>query len=290
MARRVGVNNPHFGSSEGIIRVLESLQDVYQWAGAPFHHVPMLSVIGVCAIYLVAFMGRGALGFGAIAPAVTLSSFLIPPHHAVLLAVLTATVPQLQILPEGIRHGDWHVSLPAIPALLITIPLGVWLFARISSDVFSLVLGAGISMIVILDTTRALDRAAKSVDIRKPSFAFLLSAATGLIAGLAGAGGVMMLAVYLKHACRDYISLRATAALIGTLLIFWRLMSTVVAGLIDRQLVAEAAILVPVVYVGVWLGTHYFRKMDARRYYNLFQGLLLISAVALMADGIAKLF
>lgn len=267
----------------------DSLQNVYVLAGAPFQYASLPTVLGICAIYLIAFMGRGALGFGAIAPAVTLTSFLIPPHHAVLLAVLTATLPQLQILPDGIRHGDWHVSLPAIPALLITIPLGVWAFTLISSHAFSFVLGAGISLIVILDATKALDRAAKSTDIRKPSFAFFLSAATGLLAGLAGAGGVMMLAVYLKHACRDYVSLRATAALIGTLLIFWRLISIIVAGLVDRQLIAEAAILVPIVYVGVGLGTRYFRKMDAKRYYRLFQGLLLLSAIALMIDGVVKL-
>ena len=269
--------------------IYELVQAGYVLGGRPFDGASVATVAGIGVIYFVSFMGRGALGFGAIAPAVTLSSFLIPPHHAVLLAVVTAIVPQMQILPEGIRHGDWHVARPAIPALLLSIPVGVWLFARISSDVFSLVLGAGISLIVIMDTLKVLDRAARRVDIRKPVTVFGLSAVTGLIAGLAGAGGIMMLAVYLKHACRDYISLRATAALIGTLLIFWRLVATVVGGLIDLQLIAEAALLVPIVYAGVWAGTHYFRNMGAERYYNLFQILLLISAVGLMVDGILRL-
>lgn len=270
-------------------RVYELLQASYALSGRPFDGASSLAVAGVCVIYFISFMGRGALGFGAIAPAVTLSSFLIPPHHAVLLAVVTAIVPQLQILPEGIRHGDWQVARPAIPALLLSIPVGVWLFTLIRSDAFSLVLGAGISLIVILDTLKVLDRAARRMDIRKPTTVFGLSAVTGLIAGLAGAGGIMMLAVYLKHACRDYISLRATAALIGTLLIFWRLVATIVGGLIDLQLVAEAALLVPIVYAGVWTGTHYFRNMGAERYYTLFQILLLISAVGLMLDGIVRL-
>jgi uncharacterized protein len=265
-------------------------QTAYVNGGKPFEGVAPVAIAGVCVIYFLSFAGRGALGFGAIAPAVTLSSFLIPPHHAVLLAVVTAMVPQLQILPDGIRHGDWQVAKPAIPALLLSIPVGVWLFDHISSDVFSLVLGAGISLIVIMDTFKILDRAAKSVDIREPKVVFGLSAVTGLIAGLAGAGGIMMLAVYLKHACRDYITLRATAALIGTLLIFWRLMATVVGGLIDLRLISEAVLLVPVVYLGVWVGTRYFRKMGAERYYNLFQALLLISALGLIADGLIKLF
>ena len=269
--------------------VYELLEVGYGLSGRPFEGASVLAVAGVGLIYFVSFMGRGALGFGAIAPAVTLSSFLIPPHHAVLLAIVTAIVPQLQILPDGIRRGDWHVARPAIPALLISIPIGVWLFARISSDVFSLVLGAGISLIVIMDTLKVLDRAARRVDIRKPTTVFGLSFITGLIAGIAGAGGIMMLAVYLKHACRDYISLRATAALIGTLLIFWRLVATIIGGLIDLQLIAEAALLVPIVYAGVWVGTHYFRNMGAERYYTLFQVLLLISAVGLMVDGIVRL-
>ena len=270
-------------------RLFEAIHAAYLWGGQPFAGVSLAAVVGVGVIYFVSFAGRGALGFGAIAPAVTLSSFLIPPHHAVLLAVVTAMVPQLQILPDGIRRGDWHVALPAIPALLASIPVGVWLFARIDSQVFSLVLGGGISLIVVMDTFKLLDRAARVVDIRKPAVVFGLSAVTGLIAGLAGAGGIMMLAVYLKHACRDYISLRATAALIGTLLIFWRLMATVVAGLVDLQLVAEAVLLVPIVYLGVWVGSHYFRNMGAERYYNLFQALLLVSAIGLMVDGILKL-
>jgi uncharacterized protein len=280
------------GVSGGFVfeRGAELLHDAYVLSGQPFHGVSSLVIVGIAAIYFFAFMGRGALGFGAIAPAVTLSSFLMPPHHAVLLAILTATVPQLQILPEGIRHGDWHVSRPAILGLLISIPLGVWLFARIRSDAFSLVLGFAISAIVMMDTFKLLDRAAKKVDIRRPPIVFGLATVTGFMTGLAGAGGVMMLAVYLRHACRDYISLRATAALMGTILIFWRLASTVVGGLIDRQLIAESLLLVPIVYIGGWTGAHFFRAMGADRYYNFFQGLLLASAIGLIVEGVVKLF
>jgi hypothetical protein len=270
-------------------RSAEWLHDAYVLSGQPFHDWTTVAIVGVAAIYFVAFAGRGALGFGAIAPAVTLSSFLIPPHHAVLLAILTATVPQLQVLPEGIRHGDWHVARPAIIGLLISIPFGVWAFAHIGSKAFSLVLGLIISLIVIMDTVRLLDRAAKTIDIRKPPIVFGLAAATGFMTGLAGAGGVMMLAVYLKHACRDYIALRATAALMGTILIFWRLLATIVAGLVDLQLVTESLLLIPVVYIGGWIGMHVFRRMGADRYYNIFQGLLLISAIGLIIEGIAKI-
>jgi uncharacterized membrane protein YfcA len=221
---------------------------------------------------------------------VTLSSFIIAPQHAVLLAVLTATVPQLQLLPEGIRRGDWHVAKPVIAALLITIVLGVWLFTKIDARWFDLVLGFAMSLIVVLDTTKMLERAASRYDLRSPKVAFGLSSVAGLTAGVAGAGGLMLFAVYLKHACRDYISLRATAALLGTVLIVWRVIATIGAGLVTVQLVTESVLMLPGVFVGVWIGSRYFRDMDAKRYYNLFQAVLLISAIGLIVQGIAKLF
>jgi uncharacterized membrane protein YfcA len=266
------------------------LRQLYLVSGQPFSDESVWTVAGVWAIYFFAFMARGAIGFGAIAPAVTLSSFLIAPQHAVLLAILTATVPQLQLLPDGIRNGDWQVGKPVITALLVTIVIGVWLFTKIDARWFDLVLGCAMSMIVILDSTRVLERAAARYDLRSPKVAFGLSSVAGLTAGVAGAGGLMLFAVYLKHACRDYISLRATAALLGTVLIVWRLIATIVAGLITVKLVAEAALMLPSIFVGVWIGSHYFRNMDAKRYYNLFQAVLLISAVGLMFQGIAKLF
>jgi uncharacterized protein len=271
-------------------RGAEWLHNAYALSGQPFHDWSAVAIVGVALIYFIAFAGRGALGFGAVAPAITLSSFLIPPHHAVLLAILTATVPQLQVLPEGIRRGDWHVARPAIIALLVSIPFGVWAFTQINASMFSLILGFVISLIVVMDTMKLLDRAAKTVDIRKPAIVFALAGATGFMTGLAGAGGVMMLAVYLKHACRDYIALRATAALMGTILIFWRLFATIIAGLIDFQLVAESLLLIPIVYLGGWIGIHVFRRMGGDRYYNIFQALLLVSAVGLMVEGIIKLF
>jgi len=266
------------------------LQHLYVVTGRPFSDESLWAVAGVWAIYFFAFMARGAIGFGAIAPAVTLSSFLIAPQHAVLLAILTATVPQLQLLPEGIRHGDWHVGRPVIAALLVTIVIGVWLFTKIETRWFDLVLGCAMSAIVLLDSTRILERAAARYDLRSPKVAFALSSVAGLTAGFAGAGGLMLFAVYLRHACRDYVSLRATAGLLGTVLIVWRLIATIGAGLITLQLVTEAALMLPSIFIGVWIGSHYFRNMDAKRYYNLFQAVLLISAVGLMFQGIAKLF
>ncbi len=262
--------------------------DLYLWLGQPFAGVSWPAIGGIVVIYFLAFAARGAIGFGAIAPAIVLTSWLIPPHHAVLLAMIAATVPQLHLLPEGLRGGDWKVCRPVFLALALSIAAGVWLFAALSSDSLSLALGAIMTLIILLDMGQWLNRFAEKVDLRAYPVAFGLATAIGLVTGVAGAGGMMMLSVYLKHACRDHVSLRATAILLGTMLTLWRVLATAVIGLIDWQLIVESVLLMPVVYAGIWIGTRWFRTMTPKAFYRVFQGVLLVSAAGLMLEGLLQ--
>ena len=206
-----------------------------------------------------------------------------------LLTTVAATIPQLGIMGEGIRDGDWHVTRPVIAALAISIVLGVWGFAHLSSDWFAPILGGIISLIVLLDVSKLLERLTVLLPLRSPYVAFALAFVTGVIGGLSGAGGLLLLSVYLKHACHDHRSLRATGILIGGLLIIWRTVTVAFAGLLSTQLVAESLLLLPPIYLGVWLGRYAFKLEDPRRYYLAFQALLLVSALGLVVEGIERL-
>ncbi len=268
---------------------LDLLNDLYVQGGRPFHDVPPGIVMAIAAIYLIAFTVRGALGFGAIAPAVIITSLLIEPHHAVLLALVAATIPQLQMLPEGIRDGDRLIARPVLAAMMIAIPGGVWVFANMATDWFTLVLGGIIAVLIVADMTKLLERVLRGVDLLSPVTAAGLSLVTGFLNGLAGAGGVVTLAIYLKHACKDPITLRATLVLIGTLLLCWRLVVTGAAGLISLKLLAEALALSPMVYLGVWLGTRYFHTANPQNYHRLLQAVILLSALGLVFKGLQRL-
>ena len=267
---------------------VESLQHLYLWLDKPFDGMSWPVIVSIVVIYFLAFAGRGAIGFGAIAPAVVLTSWLIPPHHAVLLAMIAATIPQLHLLPEGLREGDWKVCRPVIAALALSITAGVWVFAELSADWLSLALGAIMTAIIILDMGKLLNRFAERVDIRSTPIAFGLATVIGLATGVAGAGGMMMLSVYLKHACKDHISLRGTAILLGTSLTLWRTVASAFAGMVDLQLIVESVLLMPVVYIGIWVGTRWFRRMTPAAFYRVFQFVLLLSAAGLVVESLLK--
>ncbi|MDH3239735.1 MAG: sulfite exporter TauE/SafE family protein [Alphaproteobacteria bacterium] len=262
---------------------------LYTWAGQPFHDVAPWLVVLIAAIYLFAFFARGVLGFGAVAPIVIITSLLIDPHHAVLLALVAGTIPQLHMLPQGLQDGDWSIARPVLGAMMLGIPGGVWVFANMGTDWFTLVLGCVIFVIILADIGRLLDRALANVNIRALPTALSLSLVAGFVNGLAGAGGVVSISVYLRHACTNHVSLRATLVLVGTLLLCWRLVVTGIAGLYSVKLMAEALILLPIVYLGVWLGTRVFKTVTPERYHRLMQLLILVSALGLIVKGVSRL-
>lgn len=246
-------------------------------------------VVLIAVIYASAYFIRAVLGFGAIAPIVIITSLLIDPHHAVLLALVAGAVPQLLMLPQGLRDGDWSIGRPVLGAMMLGVPGGVWMFANMGTDWFTLVLGCVILIVILLDLGKVLDRALANVNTRALPAALSLSLAAGVINGLAGAGGVVSISVYLRHACTSHVSLRGTLILVGTLLVCWRLVVTGAAGLYTVQLVTESLILLPIVYFGVWLGTRVFRSVTAERYHRWIQVLILISALGLIVKGVGRL-
>ena len=67
----------------------------------PFANLDGLSIAVVLAIYFLAYFIRGVLGFGSAMPAVLGSAWILPPHDAILLALLTSVFAQVQLLPQG---------------------------------------------------------------------------------------------------------------------------------------------------------------------------------------------
>lgn len=264
------------------------IESSYLFLGQPFAGLSPWVVAGIAAIYFVCFVARGAVGFGALAPAVTFTSWLIPPHHAVLLAVIAATIPQLQLLPDAYRGTDWTVARPMLFATALTTAIGSWIFVYMSGEWLTVILGFVISAVVVLDVTKLFDRAVRHVDVRAPALTFGLSSLTGLINGVAGAGGMILLVVYLKHACRDHLSLRATSIFLGTTVLCWRFVLTILTGLATVKLMTEAALMLPFVYIGVWLGTRYFHNLAPARYHRWLQAVLLISALGLLLEGLLR--
>ncbi|MDH5749953.1 MAG: sulfite exporter TauE/SafE family protein [Rhodospirillales bacterium] len=259
-------------------------------AGIPLYpELALSSFLLLIVIYFFGFFVKGALGMGAMTPTVLFGAWVIGAHHAVLLALVCNLFSQVQFLPEGFRYGDRAFTLRAVVPLFAAIALGVWIFGRLDDSGLELVVGFVLGGIVLLDATGL----SKWIEARfrgHPSLFIIAATISGLISGIIGAGGLFILAAFLKVVCPEPRKFRATMLLIITLAVIWRATTFAVGGFITPQLLLESAVLIPAIVAGGWVGMKFFHSISADRFNLFFRIFLIAAAASLMWRGLVKLF
>jgi uncharacterized membrane protein YfcA len=255
----------------------------------PFSDISGYAVAGICVVYFFAYFIRGTLGFGSAMPAVVGGAWVLPPHDAVLLALLTALFAQVQLLPQGVREANWRVAKPMIAGMAISVVAGVWIFANLKAESLTIVLGIALSLAVLVDVGGIAERASRHTRLDRASIAFGLSAAAGLLAAVAGAGANYFLSFYLRWAAPNPHVFRATNIVLSGAMVLWRSAVTLVMGLLTLKLLIESIVLMPVVYAGGWAGHYVSKRVPTKQFFGIFRVLLLAASVALIWKGVAAL-
>ncbi|MEP3438791.1 MAG: sulfite exporter TauE/SafE family protein [Hoeflea sp.] len=248
----------------------------------PFAGMPGWTVAAVIGIYVFSFFVRGAAGFGSAMPAVLLSSWLMPAHHAVILALLAGLVSQAQFLAQGVRGADWVVARSVVFSLMISITAGVLLFERLDADWLLLLLGLICMALVTVVRPPMVDR---FVTVWGPGAGIVAGAISGFVGTVVGAGGMYLLVVYLRHVCTLPARLRATNIVVSAVFLAWRAFVAALAGLISLQFLSEVVLLVPAIVFGGWLGGRWFRSLDPVRFAQFLQVILSIASLGLVVRG-----
>lgn len=255
----------------------------------PFHNLTAAQVTLLVLVYGATATIRGAFGFGAVAPAIIFSSMILEPHHAVMLALATGVWAQAQIVPFGLRNGDWKLARPLLLSGFAAIAAGVFVFKKLDPGWLTICLGVAMLLIALADRYRLLDRLAARIDLKRFSIALGLSTVSGLVAGIAGGGGMYLYSVYLKVACPTPVLMRGTSILIGSIFLFWRFLVAIVFGLVSWRLMVESVLLLPISMIGAWFGIRFFHRADARRFYGAFQLVLMLGAAILLWKGFVRI-
>lgn len=219
-------------------------------------------------------------------PIVLLTTWVLSPHHAVLLAMLASTVAQIHLFPQGFDTADWQVARPVAVGQLVGIGIGTWVFTRLRADWLTLILGLLICLIVLMDRFKLLERLERAVDLRARSVTSLLSVTSGVVGTVSGGGGMYFLITYLKLACPTPKAFRGTNLVLSGFFLAGRVIFIGVSGLMSLKLLVETTLLVPVIFLGTWAGTRFFRTSSAERFYTTLQIVLIWAAIALMGKGI----
>lgn len=253
---------------------------------AAFEGFGAAAIAFVVVSHFIGFFIRGAFGFGSNMPIVLLTTWVLGPHHAILLVALSSGTAQIHLLPQGFRHTDWPIVRRLTVGILGGIALGVWVFAEVEPDWLVLLLGLLILSILAMDRLQVVERVQRAIDLRSRSLATLLAAISGTVGTVSGGGGLYFLVGYLKLVCPGAAVLRSTNVFLSGAFMIVRLMLLAIAGLFTPEMVLEALLISPAVVLGGWAGTRAFHRTSPERFYQALQLVLFAAALALFMKGL----
>ena len=255
----------------------------------PFETISASAIVALVLLYLSSYLLRGVIGFGSATPTILGGVWIVPPHDAVILSILTSLAAQAILLPRGMRTCDRKILLPMLLGATLSIVLGTWIFATLSAEWLTLAIGAVLVFAVLAEQFKITERVIEGHDLRSFKIPFCLTSFTGILSGISGVGANLLLSVYVRWAAPDPATFRGTNMAYSGLAIFWRVTVLTLSSLLSLKLIVESLLLVPAVLLGAFLGLKLGDRIDGARYFHIVQIVLVLAAISLFWKGLGEL-
>ncbi|MDA0656438.1 MAG: sulfite exporter TauE/SafE family protein [Proteobacteria bacterium] len=251
----------------------------------PFETISIEAAIGLGAIYFLAFLLRGLIGFGSSTPAIIGGAWILPPHDAVLLAVLASLFAQIQLLPKGFKTCDRTIIRPMVAGVILSMVLGVWIFANLKAEWLTIVIGAALVIAVLAEHFKLTEKTLADTDLRRFRVPFTVTSVSGVLSGVSGVGANFLVSVFVRWATPNPVTFRGTLLVFSGFTGLWRAIVTLLAGLFTVQLFIESVFLLPSIFLGGWAGLKLGDVIDGKRYAKIIQTVLVLAAISLVWKG-----
>ncbi|MFQ3622178.1 MAG: sulfite exporter TauE/SafE family protein [Acetobacteraceae bacterium] len=248
---------------------------------------PLLYLLAVPTLLLVG-ISKGGFASGGGNLAVPAMSLVIAPAQAagIVLPILCA----MDVFGVWAYRRDWdrRTLLILTPGALAGIVLGTLAFGELSDRAVKALIGLiALGFVAHAAVRSRLARPAAATPAGEaPAKGLFWSAVSGFTSTLAHAGGPP-LAIYLlpRRLPRDVLN--ATTIVFFAMVNAVKLVPYAWLGVLSPGNLATSAILLPTAPVGVWLGMVLSRRLSDALFYRLVYGLLLLTGVKLLHDGLA---
>jgi len=242
--------------------------------------------IAALGVGLIAFM-RGAFGGGFAVIGIPLLSLAMDPIAAgALLAPLFVVIDVVALRYWKAQHWSRADLLPLLPALVVGI-VGGYLLMR--------VLDRGLVAIAIALITLAFAAlffaGGGQVAVRPRSIpnALLAGASSGVTTMVAHAGGPP-LALYLLRRGLPKEVYAGTTSLFFTVGNAIKMGPWLALARPTSELWTLMVLCLPVIPLGVWIGWRLHHRLDQRQLYRICYGLLVLTALKLLWDGVSRIY
>jgi uncharacterized membrane protein YfcA len=236
--------------------------------------VLLLAALIVAATYCV----FGMTGFGSTVLALPLLAHLVPLKFAVALMLLLDLTASLALISRARGAVRKDELLRIVAFLFAGMALGVTLLIKLPER--PLLVTLGVFLLVYAAWCLAGRRAAGTL---APGWAAPIGLVAGAFSALFGTGGVLLV-VYFAGRIADKSELRATTAASILLSSGTRAVLFGTTGLLAQDgLLLTALMLLPSVFIGLWVGQHLHARVDPRHVLRAVYLLLVVSGLSLLA-------
>jgi hypothetical protein len=243
-----------------------------------------LTLAIACAIIFGAAIVRGFTGFGFSLLTISALSLFYPLPEIVPTIFVMELAASLNLLPAIWKDIHWRSLLPLIVGAAIGTPLGVWALAHYAGPQMQLALAAFILLAVGL-----MWRGFGLKSMPGTGATVAAGAASGLANGAFGIGGPPAILFYFSSPAG---SAESRASLIAYFLATDAMGLATLSGmanLVTLSTAIRAAIYLPFLVAGIWIGHRAFKGVDEGKFRKAVLGLLGLMALLIAAKALAAL-
>lgn len=231
----------------------------------------------------LAYSARGASGFGA-AVALPLLGLVLPLKLLVPAWTLIAAVAGTALMGSDRHKVLWVEILKLLPGTLIGVGLGLLVFTRLSSDTLAIWIGGFVLAYGVYSLWTTFGAAKPHLPPRAAAaIGGILGGATGTVVGTFGS---TFYAIYFDAIKLGKDHYRATMTAILLTLSLARGTGYFVVGEFTRDVLIVSAMLLPPMFVGIFIGNRLHHGMSEAVFRRTVAGALIVSGLALLIKSI----
>ena len=215
---------------------------------------------------------RGVAGFGFSLIVTVLLTLVLPPAQVVPVVLLWEISASIGHLPFVFRQVDWKSLAWLTSGMLLGTPLGVWMLAYVPPEPMCVLINGTVIVLVLMLLRGAAPRRAPN---RLETS--LIGMSGGIINGASANGGPPVILFFLSSPAGAAVG-RASLIAYFLLTDSWASLFCWKEGLFTVESWKFMAVMLPVLAVGVALGSRFFRGIDEARFKRLVMLLLLVAA------------
>jgi uncharacterized membrane protein YfcA len=245
--------------------------------------VPWYVLVAVPFVILAGYIVFGATGFGSSIISVPALAHWFPLTFAVPLITALDCAATINASSRQWRHADFGELRRIVPAMLIGIAVGTTVLFRLPRGPALLALG----LFVMAYGIYSLVGGRREWKAARSFWAWPVGVVGGMFSAVFGTGGPIYI-VYLAARIHDKTALRATMSLMITISVILRTTVFIVTGLLlQLPVVAAAIVLLPLMFIGYYLGNRAHHALSRAGVMKVIAVLLVVNGASLIVRAFA---